>query len=99
MKSCMFFDKNIPNIGLKFRTITEGEEIELVREFIDFYIYKFQKVNKRKNLAIFIEPKVESGFPDIVFAKYDPNIIENWNEKRKQLVTNDLKLLSQLLYS
>lgn len=100
MEHIMCLNENIPNIGLKFRTTTEGEEIKLVREFIDFYIYKFKKVNKKKNLAIFIEPKVESGFPDIVFAKYDPNIIiENWNDKRKQLVTNDLKLLSQLLYS
>lgn len=99
MQNIMFFDKNIPDIGLKLRTAIDGEETELVREFIDFYIYKFQKANKRKNLAVFIEPKVESGFPDIVFAKYDPNIIGNWNDKRKQLVTNDLKLLSQLLYS
>ena len=44
----MFFDKNIPDIGLKFRNVTEGEEIELVRDFIEFYIYRFQKVNKKK---------------------------------------------------
>lgn len=99
MEHIMFFDKNIPDIGLKFRNITEGEEIKLVREFIEFYIYRFQKVNKKKNLAVFIEPRVESGFPDIVFAKYNPNIVDNWNDKRKQLITNDLKLLSQLIYS
>lgn len=99
MEQVMFLDKDIPDIGLKFRTVTEGEEYELVKEFIDFYIVTFKKTNKKSNLAVFVEPRVETGFPDIVFAKYNPSIRDNWNDKRKHLVTNDLKILSQLIYS
>ena len=57
----------------------------------------FLKSNKTNNLAIFVEPKVASGFPDIVFASYSPKILENWSEQRENLETNDLKVLSQLL--
>lgn len=95
----MFLDKNSPDIGLQFRTSTEGEEMDLVREFIDYYIVKFEKTNKKKHLAVFIEPCIESGYPDIVFAKYRPDILEHWNDARMRLTTNDLKVLSQLIYS
>ena len=99
MEQIVFFDRNISDIGLQIRKITEGVEIELVREFIDYYIERFKKTNKKKNLAVFLEPRVESGFPDIVFAKYNSDIMENWNDRRKRLVTVDLKLLSQIIYS
>ena len=98
MEQIVFFDKNNSDIGLQIRRTTEGVEIELVREFIDYYIAQFKKTNKKKNLAIFLEPRVESGFPDIVFAKFSSDIMDNWNDERKRLRTIDLKLLSQILY-
>ena len=69
MDRIMMFDHNIENIGLFTRPTTQGEELELVEEFIDYYIHAFLKNNKVNNLAVFVEPKVASGFPDIVFAE------------------------------
>ena len=99
MERIMLLDKDMPNIGLTFRITTKGDECELVREFVEFYIDMFKRMNRKSNLAVFIEPRVETGFPDIVFAKYNPSMIESWNDKRRCLVTNDLKILSQLIYS
>ena len=47
-------------------------------------------------LAVFVEPRIESGFPDVVFASYLPSIIDNWSDKREALDLYDLKLLSYL---
>ena len=79
------FDHNIKDIGLYTRPSTQGEELDLVEDFIEYYIYNFLKTNKTSNLAVFVEPKVASGFPDIVFAAYSPKILENWSEERENL--------------
>lgn len=97
MDRVLMFDHNIKDIGLYTRPSTQGEEFDLVEDFIEYYIHNFLKNNKLSNLAIFVEPKVASGFPDIVFASYSPKILENWSAEREKLGINDLKVLSQLL--
>ena len=99
MERTVVFNHNIENIGLYTRNATQGEEIELVNEFIEYYIHLFLKNNKLNNLAIFVEPKIASGFPDIVFASYSPEIMDNWSEAREKLDTVDLKVLSHLILS
>lgn len=97
MERTIVFDHNIEKIGLYTRNVTQGEEIELVKEFIEYYIHLFLKNNKLNNLAVFVEPKIASGFPDIVFASYSPEIIDNWSEAREKLDIIDLKVLSHLI--
>ncbi len=99
MERIQLFDKDIPAIGLRCRTSTQGEEFDLVKEFIKFYSTKFLRDNKVNNLAIFIELHIVSGFPDIVFASYSPTIVDNWNQSRKSLTTIELKILSYILMS
>jgi len=84
-------------IGLQTRTITRGAEADLVTEFIDFYCSRFLRRKKTRHLAVFIEPRIESGFPDIVFAHYEPVYSDSWNEARGQLEVADLKVLSYLI--
>lgn len=97
MERIIFFDHDIENIGLNTRKSTPGEEIELVKEFIEYYIHNFLRKSKVNNLAVFVEPQVASGFPDIVFATYSSNILDNWSAEREKLDTYDLKVLSHLL--
>lgn len=99
MDRVMMLDHNIKSIGLYTRTVTEGDELELVKAFIDYYIHGFLKNNKVNNLAVFVEPKVASGFPDIVFASYSAKILDDWSDEREKLDTNDLKVLSHLILS
>jgi len=90
-------ENDMPQIGLFTRTITQGDEYELVKQFVEYYCHQFQRNNKKLNLAVFIEPRVSSGFPDIVLASYLPSIVNNWSDERKNLTVNDLKILSHLL--
>ncbi len=99
MEKVMMLDHDVKNIGLYTRSVTEGEELELVKEFIDYYVHNFLKNNKMTNLAVFIEPQIASGFPDIVFASYSAKIIDDWSDEREKLDTNDLKVLSYLMMS
>lgn len=96
MSQVMVFNSNKPEIGLFTRTATIGEEYALVEKFVDYYCDNFMRNNKKTQLAVFIEPRVKSGFPDVVFASYLPSIINNWSDKRASLDVFDLKLLSYL---
>lgn len=97
MERVTIFDNSIPEIGLFTRNPTLGNEFDLVQDFIGYFCSKFIKDNKRNNLAVFLEPRIVSGFPDIVFASYRPSIMNNWSEARKDIDTNDLKILSHLI--
>jgi hypothetical protein len=96
MSQITIFNKSNPDIGLYTRTATLGDEYSLVESFISYYCHRFERNNKKSQLAVFIEPRIDSGFPDVVFASYLPSIMNNWSDKRETLDTFDLKLLSYL---
>ncbi len=78
------------------RKATIGAELELVQEFIDYRVASFKRKNPDICLAVFSEPQIELAFPDIVFAEYDISKFDQWNEKRKALTAQDLKILYYL---
>lgn len=88
------FNKDIPEIGLYSRKITIGAECTLVKQFIEYYSDCFLRKSKVHNLAVFIEPRIISGFPDIVFACYNPKMLDNWPSERLNINHHDLKILS-----
>jgi hypothetical protein len=94
MAKFTIFKNSVPNIGLYTRQAIPGEELTLVEQFIEYYCHKFKSYNHKTRLAVFIEPRIESGFPDVVFASYLPSITDNWSDKREELGVHDLKLLS-----
>lgn len=83
---------NYHELGIMNRKITEGKEIELVKEYIQFRKQNFISTENKK-LAIFIESKVNNSYPDIVFVEYDPENYSNWNETRGLLDNMNLKVL------
>src|SRR5690606_12402340 len=90
------FNRSKPDIGLVTRSATRVDEYALVENFIEYYCYKFIRSNKKTQLAVFVEPRIDSGFPDVVFASYLPSITDNWSNSREALDVFDLKLLSYL---
>jgi hypothetical protein len=98
MKKVEIFDTCRPEIGLYTRNKTEGDEYKLLSQFIDYYCKYLKQTNNKEKLAVFIEPRIETGFPDVVFATYLPTILDNWTDERNKLDLYDLKLLS-FLYS
>jgi hypothetical protein len=99
MNQVVILDNDRPDIGLYIRNITEGDEFDLVEQFIEYYCADFLRTNKKSQLAVFVEPRIESGYPDIVFASYLPSILDNWSHKREKLDIYDFKLLSYLCYA
>ena len=96
MNQVVILNRSQPEIGLYTRNITKGEESVLVKQFINYYCEMFLNNNKKSQLAVFVEPRIESGFPDVVFASYLPSILNNWSDEREKLNIYDLKLLSYL---
>lgn len=84
---------NNTNINIRSRTPTQGEEFEMVKGFID----EFLKTSKRKSTAIFIEPQLPSGYPDIVIVEYTSMEKLPQNEARMKLDNTDLKILFHIL--
>jgi len=78
--------------GIKNRTITEGKEIELVREYISYRKETFRACEDKK-MAIFLESKVSNAYPDIVFVEYNPENYLDWPQVRTKLEKVDLKIL------
>lgn len=96
MSQVMIIKNSRPDIGLYTRPATIGDEYELVGQFIEYYCNAFIRNNKKMQLAVFVEPRIDSGFPDVVFASYLPSIMNNWSDERETLDVCDLKLLSYL---
>ena len=92
MESFLFNSTNL-NINYRSRTSTQGEEFEMVKGFIG----EFLKNSKRKNTAVFIEPQIPSGYPDIVIVEYSSMKKILPNETRMKLDNTDLKILFHIL--
>lgn len=93
----LLFQYNEIDIGYCTRTSPCGPESEIVFYFLQFIRNKYELQNG--TYAIFIEPKLDTGFPDIVVVKYSQEYYKkHWNSRRLLLTTRDLKLLN-FLYS
>ncbi len=79
------------DIGLTQRRSTIGPEELLIEEFI--HILKNTKINSKFETIIFREPWLESGAPDLVIARYRPQVFQSWQEARNILTIRDIKLI------
>jgi hypothetical protein len=76
--------------GPRFRKNTKGPEYDLVKNYIRS---KLPKAPIGQSRTIFIEPSIESSFPDIVIAYWRKDIANSWSNKRAELLKKDIKLL------
>ncbi len=90
------FSNSNPQIGYVARTNTQGEEFELVNKYIDYLLFKYRNL-KQKKVAIFIEPQIDTGYPDVVVVEYYPIKNLEWKKKRENLNTSELKILFYVL--
>lgn len=97
MERICVINKSLPELGIFTRASTNGTELDMVKSFIDYYCNQFLRTNKRNNLAVFIEPRISTGFPDVVFATYTPKAFEKWSKERNALDISDLKILTYIM--
>lgn len=88
------FKNTIQKIKFFSRTKTQGEELDMVEK----YVYHIIKTNRRTktNLAIFYEPQLEFGYPDLVLVEYKDCKSIQWNNIRENLDIIDLKILYEI---
>lgn len=80
--------------GPSFRIDKEGSESDLVSSFLrSFSVH----VPAGCRLTIFREPRLESGFPDLVAVIWDPRVAEHWLPCRKQLSKFDIRVMHFLV--
>lgn len=82
------------SIGLLTRSTREGPESQLTSEFIENRIPILRE--HKRHYAIFCEPMLETGFPDIVIVSYNPKAFDNWQGERSKLTVLDIKILHHL---
>lgn len=90
------FEDSDASIAYASRKTTVGPEAELVTSFLRDGMEGKGYSFKSEHMAVFIEPRIDSGFPDIVIAEYRPEFFESWRIARNELSSMDLKLLSYL---
>lgn len=98
MEQPIFFRSQNTKISYLSRSIKDGPEKDLVEEYIAIVENKLAS-NKRYGFAIFIEPKLDVGFPDVVIVKYSKQVMSKWAPQRMELDLTSLKILSHIFYA
>ncbi|MFA7339637.1 MAG: hypothetical protein WC028_22840 [Candidatus Obscuribacterales bacterium] len=76
------------------RRPTPGPELALVEKFLTSNCLPSPAAHQE--LTVFIEPWVESGYPDLVAVYWDRTKVERWPQARLKLTKSDLRLAHYL---
>jgi hypothetical protein len=96
MAHLLEFKKSDPGIGISARTQIEGPESVLLNEFVEQYLC--QLGTSKRHYALFYEPSLPTGYPDLVIVTYKPHKYEAWSEERSKLGILELKVLHHLYF-
>lgn len=75
--------------GVPYRTPKFGPEFDLVKEYIAGYL---PHPPKGQDLTVFVEPEIETGFPDFVAVYWKVEVATKWNKLRSNLTPGDIKV-------
>lgn len=81
-------------LGPSFRAQTPGPEFDLVNWFLT---QGHPPVPNGCRASIFREPRIDSGFPDLVIVIWSERRSKHWNPRRAELQPQDFKLLHLLV--
>lgn len=73
-----------------FRQPTAGPELDFVMRYCQEHLVNFERGSA---LSIFLEPKLDSGFPDIVAVFWDREIAKKWPIDRIKLLPADIQIV------
>lgn len=82
------------SLRLSFRTRLPGPEEDLVDWFLQSHRFRTPRTAR---VTVFREPRLESGFPDLVYVVWNPAIAREWPEYRARLVVDDLRVMQHFL--
>ncbi len=84
-------------LNIPMRKSTGGSEIKMVKRFIKKYKALAAERSWKHDVLIFVEPKLNTGYPDLLIAHYDPKKTRRWANLRDSLSARDLKILALLM--
>lgn len=96
MPHLLEFKQSDPGIGIHVRTQTEGPESTLLNAFVQQYADHLCTL--KRHYALFYEPLLTTGYPDLVVVSYNPDKYSSWTEARNELSVLDLKVLHHLYF-
>lgn len=96
MPQLLEFKSSNAEIGISARTQIYGPESDLLNEFVKQYADKLSSL--KRNYALFYEPLLPTGYPDLVVVTYNPHKFETWTKERTALGVLDLKVLHHLYF-
>lgn len=96
MATLLEFKRSDSEIGISARTQIEGPESDLLNEFVEQYIDKLGA--SKRHYALFYEPLLPTGYPDLVIVSYSPQKYESWTGERAKLGVLELKVLHHLYF-
>lgn len=76
--------------GLSLRKGKDGPEQDLLNWFLDQNIFS---VPRGHNVTVFREPRLPSGFPDLVFVVWKDSVARHWTDDRARLTPADLRIM------
>lgn len=76
------------------RRSPDGPERELINRFLEKNLLR---IPRGCRLTIFREPRIPSGFPDLVLVIWKESIARNWVPSRAEIQARDVRLMHQLL--
>lgn len=95
MNATYICDFSVDDVGARFRRPRSGPETELVDAFVSGTRFKSPRGCRT---TLFREPRLVSGFPDLVAVTWHVPTAARWSGARRVLSTGDLRLV-QLLVS
>lgn len=84
---------SLESAGFSTRRPTRGPEYELVEAYLHS---KLPPAPRGQARTIFVEPRISSGFPDIVVVYWHVATARLWSAKRAELTRTDLRVLHYL---
>jgi hypothetical protein len=80
-------------LGPSFRHRQVGPENELVDWFLDNLPIR---VPRGSHATVFREPRLQSGFPDVVITIWNVKTTESWSPKRAHLTDRDIRVMHHI---
>jgi predicted transcriptional regulator len=96
MARVLEFKKSDTEIGIYVRTQIDGPESDMLNMFIEQYLDKL--CASKQHYALFYEPLLPTGYPDLVIVSYSPNKYESWTKERAKIGVLELKVLHHLYF-
>lgn len=87
------FDSADASLGVAFRSRRDGPERELIDRFLDLCPFS---VPRGCHATIFREPRIASGFPDLVVVFWSIATAQKWNSERNLLTRDDIRVAHYL---